>query len=629
MSQLPERPTYTRGQVYAALKRYWGYSSLRPGQDEAVRSILRGKDSLVVMPTGGGKSLCYQLPAATMGRLCVVISPLIALMKDQVDGLTASGYPAAAMHSTLGPDELAQIERDCLAGRTCLLYASAKRMASPRFRQFITRCGLAAIVVDEAHCISQWGHDFVPEYRQLSNLRAIFPGVSIHAFTATATPRVQTDICRQLCLSDPAVLVGSFDRPNLRYHVVQRVRPERVDWQARKRGREPELAHVEQIAEILKGRQGGDSGAAIVYCLKRADTETIASELTRRGIVARAYHAGLDPAERHDVQDAFVNEHLHVVVATVAFGMGIDRGDVRCVIHANSPKTIESFQQETGRAGRDGLPAECHLLFDADEDGDSWRFLIGRSAGAIEDSKLAAAVEREQLVLLNDMLGFAGDASTCRHRRLVEYFGQTYARAYCGACDVCDAAIRRAPHPVIAALIRDTLILTGSAADLAVEVAMGEATPRVVEAGLHATEPFGVLRSMGPRTVTAMVDEFMKAVDGAGAGGVSSEALAQWRFACLATRSVSPRASRARHQLDDHQQFLMDHLRMVRSRIAKRMGKSPSAIFDETTLMALIVRLPEDRQELSEVGGLSRAKIEAFGEELLAALRSRPAEKDD
>lgn len=629
MSSHTERPIYTRGQVFATLKRYWGYSSLRPGQDEAVRAILRGRDSLVVMPTGGGKSLCYQLPAATMGRLCVVVSPLIALMKDQVDGLTASGYPAAAMHSTLDPGELSQIERDCLSGRICLLYASAKRMASPRFRQLLMRCGLAAIIVDEAHCISQWGHDFVPEYRQLAGVREAFAGVSIHAFTATATPRVQQDICRQLALNDPSVMVGSFDRPNLRYHVVQRAKSETMDWRSRRKGAEPQLAHVEQIADILRGRQGGDHGAAIVYCLKRADTETIATELTRRGIVARAYHAGLDAQERHDVQDAFVNEHLHVVVATVAFGMGIDRSDVRCVIHANSPKTIESFQQETGRAGRDGLPAECHLLFDADEDGDSWRYLIGRSAAGIDDAKLAAAVEREQQHLLRDMLAFASDAQNCRHRRLVEYFGQSYGRQYCGACDVCSAAIRRAPHPVLAAITLDAIAQAGGTLDLAAQVALGDATPRVVEAGLHQSMQFGVLHALGQRTVAAMFEEVAAAMQQSGGSALEGESLAAWRFACLAARAGTARPTRARHQLDDHQQFLMDHLRMVRSRIAKRLGKSPSALFDETTLMALVVRLPSDSQELSEVSGLSRAKIQAFGDELLDALRSRPAEKED
>ncbi|MFA5027637.1 MAG: RecQ family ATP-dependent DNA helicase, partial [Candidatus Methylomirabilota bacterium] len=328
--------------IRETVKQVWGYDVLLPLQAEAIEAVLARRDSVVILPTGGGKSLCYQAPAAAQAHLAVVVSPLISLMKDQVDGLNAAGVPAAVLNSSLSAEERRQVTDGVSRGRYRLLYVAPERLVLPTCLGLLRRAGVAFFAIDEAHCISQWGHDFRPEYRQLRVLREAFPGTAIHAFTATATPRVRTDIAEELCLRDPAVLVGSFDRPNLVYRVRQRT------------------DRLRQVTEAL-GRHPGEAG--IVYCIRRAEVDQLAEALRQRGIRAEAYHAGLADAERKRAQEAFLTERADVVVATVAFGMGIDRSDVRIVIHAGMPKSLEHYQQEAGRAGRDGLPAECLLLY--------------------------------------------------------------------------------------------------------------------------------------------------------------------------------------------------------------------------------------------------------------------------
>ena len=314
------------------LSRWWGFDTLRPLQSEAIPAALTGRASVVVMPTGGGKSLCYQLPPLVGETTDVVISPLVALMKDQVDSLEAIGYPAAAIYAGMEQDERQHIRDRLVAGELRLLFAAPERLVNTGLLDLLARVGVKRFAIDEAHCISHWGHDFRPEYRQLAMLRERFPAASFHAFTATATPRVRKDIAAQLHLRDPEVLVGTFDRPNLVYRVV------------------PRTDRIGQTLEIL-GRHRGE--ASIVYCLSRRDTEDLAARLAAEGLLARPYHAGLDSAQRHATQEAFARETIDVVVATVAFGMGIDRSNVRLVLHTSLPKSLDAYQQETGRAGRD------------------------------------------------------------------------------------------------------------------------------------------------------------------------------------------------------------------------------------------------------------------------------------
>ncbi|HYT58313.1 MAG TPA: RecQ family ATP-dependent DNA helicase, partial [Verrucomicrobiae bacterium] len=397
--------------ILATVRHYWGFSELRPLQEQAIRAGLELRDSLVVMPTGGGKSLCYQVPAELAQRTDIVVSPLISLMKDQVDGLRECGYSAAALYSGMSPEALRQTEEQIAAGRCRLVFVAPERLLTPRFLQFVERLNVRAFAVDEAHCISHWGHDFRPEYRQLAELKNRFPQTSLHAYTATATERVRADIATQLRLKTPVVLVGTFDRPNLVYRVVPR-----VDARA-------------QALEVLRRHQGK---AAIVYCISRNDTESMAAFLQANQLRAAFYHAGMEADERRRTQDAFAAEEIDVVAATVAFGMGIDRSDVRCVIHAAMPKSIEHYQQETGRAGRDGLEAECVLLYSG-ADVLRWESLIEKSA---VDAKEPAGVIAASRELLDHMRRLCTGVY-CRHRKLSEYFGQEYVRPNCEACDVC------------------------------------------------------------------------------------------------------------------------------------------------------------------------------------------------
>ncbi|MPZ50335.1 MAG: RecQ family ATP-dependent DNA helicase [Dehalococcoidia bacterium] len=407
-SSPPNSPSSQRA-VAAALHKYWGYSELRPLQREAIDAGIARTDSLVVLPTGGGKSLCYQIPPLVTNRIDVVVSPLISLMKDQVDALKACGYPATALHSGLSEEERRRAVGELMAGKHRLVFVAPERLLTPWFMGVMERLNVGAFAIDEAHCISQWGHDFRPEYRRLATLKERYPQASIHAFTATATPRVREDIVRQLKLQSPRTLVGRFDRPNLVYRVIPR-----TDIDA-------------QVTEAVRRHK---DEAAIVYCISRADTERMAEVLRARGVKAAAYHAGLDPVSRARTQEAFAAEKLDVVVATVAFGMGIDRSNVRCVIHAALPKSIEHYQQETGRAGRDGLEAEC-VLFYSPADFRRWESVLRR--GGDEGGEAQA---NTQIALLAEMQRLAA-AGECRHRALSRYFGQEYERPACGACDVC------------------------------------------------------------------------------------------------------------------------------------------------------------------------------------------------
>jgi len=399
------------GRILATVRRYWGYDTLRPLQAEAILAGLEQRDSLVVLPTGGGKSLCYQVPPAMAGRTDIVVSPLISLMKDQVDGLRQCGYPAVALHSGVPAALQRELERDLRRNPCHLVFVAPERLLAPGFTELLGSLQVRSFAIDEAHCISHWGHDFRREYRQLAVLRKRFPEASLHAYTATATERVRRDIVEQLRLSDPAILVGRFDRPNLIYRAVPRVDLD------------------QQVLEVI-GRHRDQ--AVIVYCITRRETERLAARLQAAGVRAECYHAGLEHTRRRATQERFTHEEIDVVVATVAFGMGIDRSDVRCVIHAALPKSIEHYQQETGRAGRDGLEAEC-VLFHSPVDAIKWERLLRNSAEEAErpEEVVAAGVE-----LLRHMRGLAS-ASFCRHKMISEYFGQPYEKADCGACDVC------------------------------------------------------------------------------------------------------------------------------------------------------------------------------------------------
>jgi ATP-dependent DNA helicase RecQ len=388
------------------LKRHFGYDSFRPLQEEIITHVLSGKDCLALMPTGGGKSLCFQMPAILSGGLTIVVSPLIALMKDQVDQLAVSGVPAAYLNSSLSPAENAAIKRRAESGELRLLYVAPERVAVPSFRQFLSALDVRLLAIDEAHCISEWGHDFRPEYANLILLRQQFPNVPVIALTATATPQVSMDIVRQLHLRAPKVFASSFNRPNLSYAV----QPKTKDWGG--------------LLALLEKYRGE---SAILYCFSRKDTEGLADLLRDRGFKAAAYHAGLDPATRARTQERFIKDEVDVVVATVAFGMGIDKPDVRVVAHCDLPKSIEGYYQETGRAGRDGLPAECVLFYTFADKRKQTYFINMMDAGPLKDQ----ASEK-----LDTVIRYC-DLRSCRRRYLLGYFGEDGGTDKCDNCDVC------------------------------------------------------------------------------------------------------------------------------------------------------------------------------------------------
>ncbi|MFM8291824.1 MAG: DNA helicase RecQ [Planctomycetia bacterium] len=604
--------------IVEVLGRWWGFETLRPLQREAIDAALAGRDSLVVMPTGGGKSLCYQLPPLVGETTDVVVSPLVALMKDQVDALEAIGYPAAALHGGMSQEERGAVRDRLAAGELRLLFAAPERLVNTGLLDLLARVGVKRFAIDEAHCISQWGHDFRPEYRQLALLRERFPSASLHAFTATATPRVRDDIARQLGLRDPAALVGTFDRPNLVYRVV------------------PRAERAEQVLRIL-GRHRGE--ASIVYCISRKETERLAARLASEGILARPYHAGLDARERHATQEAFAGETIDVVVATVAFGMGIDRSDVRLVLHTSLPKSLEAYQQETGRAGRDGLAAECVLLYSS-ADVFSWESLVRKSAA---ESELDATEQEKhiasQLEHLHAMRRYA-QAARCRHAALSEYFGQGYPAAACGACDVCLGETGSLPEATVTAQkIISCVARVGERFGVrhVCEVLRGAKTEGVLRHGHDRLSTFGLLAELEQRTAENLVHQLLDQELLARTPGdrpVVTLNAKSWEV-LRGTREVvllEPRVGKARTtkaEADDWEgvdRDLFERLRRWRRRVAEGRGKPAWTILDDKALRAIAREKPASPAALLRCKGIGEKRLADFGPALLDLVSGKEPE---
>jgi len=609
------------GPIAAVMRDTFGLETLRPLQREAIDAALAGRDALVVMPTGGGKSLCYQLPPLVTGKLTVVVSPLIALMQDQVDGLRLLGYPAAAAHGNLDATSRQELQRLAASRDLRLLFVAPERLFQDGFLRWLGEREIGAFAIDEAHCISQWGHDFRPEYRRLAELRERFPNVPFHAYTATATPRVRDDIAVQLRLLEPDVLVGTFDRPNLTYRVLPRFDLER------------------QVAEAI-GRH--PDAAAIVYCISRKDTEALAASLRERGITAAAYHAGLAAGTRTKVSADFRAERLPVVVATVAFGMGIDRSDVRLVVHAAMPKSLEHYQQETGRAGRDGLPAECLLLYSA-ADGAKWRSIVERGAAETGTPSETLAA---QLELLQQMQRLANRAA-CRHKALSEHFGQDYPHANCGACDYCLQELEPVEGaPVIAQKILSAVARTGQrfGSSYVIDVLRGSRNQKVVSRGHDRIPTFGLLADVPAPRLGNFIDQLVDADDLARSDGEypvltltagSAQLLRGERQALLlAPKAAIEMPARRRGgrdrsggsesldvaELAPAEQGLFGALRTLRRDIASALGVPPYVVFSDVTLVELARVRPSTREAMLQVRGVGNKKIETFGERFLQAV---------
>lgn len=614
--------------IRAEVERVWGYDELRPMQMRAIIAGVEGRDCLTVLPTGGGKSLCYQVPPLITGKATIVISPLIALMRDQVRGLELQGYKAAAMHSGLELEETKDIARQLVTGELDLVLAAPERVVTPSFKTLIgvlcEQDRLGSIAIDEAHCISQWGHDFRPEYRRISELREVAPGVAMQAFTATATPRVREDIVKQLGLRNPEVMIGTFDRPNLTYRIQAR-----------------ENAAHQIAAAVGRHASAGDGGGTIVYCLSRKDTEKIADELRGLGLDADAYHAGLGVSDRHNIEQAFSNETLDIVVATVAFGMGIDRSNVRLVVHASMPKSIEAYQQETGRAGRDGLDAECLLLY-APSDGGRWERLIEMNAN---ESGIDPSA---QIQLVRDMRRFVA-SFTCRHKYLSEHFGQEYTppdgQDHCGACDVClGETAPEEDSKRIGQIILSAVARTGQryGASHICDVVRGGETQRIKEYGHDNLRVHGMLKHRRKAEVMSFIDQL-----------IAAEALTRVvddRFETLAfgdcgvnvmkglepielakpigtgseksERNRRTRASRvvSRRPMNEDEKALFESLRNLRKSIAEERGVPPYVVFNDSTLVEMALNKPNNRHELLGIRGIGQKKLDEFGRTFLDAI---------
>jgi ATP-dependent DNA helicase RecQ len=574
-------------------------------------AILQGRDSIVVLPTGGGKSLCFQAPALVLPGMAVVVSPLISLMKDQVDTLTGNGVAAACFNSALAADERASVLQGMREGRYRLLYVSPERLAgegSDSFLGILNRTAVSFVAVDEAHCISQWGHDFRPEYRQLARLRSVFPRIGLHAYTATATARVRRDIAAQLALESPVELVGSFDRPNLIYRVLSRAQLK------------------QQLLDIL-GRHRGHAG--IVYCTSRREVDALAAWLCGTGVRARPYHAGLADEERARNQDAFLDEHADVVVATVAFGMGIDRSDVRFVVHAGAPQSLEHYQQESGRAGRDGLEAECVLIYST-ADFLKWRVMLERN-GELNDARRS---------LLRDMERYAAGVG-CRHRHLVGYFGGHYDRDDCGACDYCLEELETVPDAVVVARkILSCVARVGQRFGAAhvTSVLRGTDTDPVTARGHHLLTTFGLLKDASVPEIRGYIEQLiaqqlLRQTDDQypvltlTGGGVELLRNANARAGLSLARQRKPAAGkgprRARIETESWQDVdrdLFERLRALRLEIARQRGVPPYVIFHDTTLREMARLKPTSLSQLLDVRGVGARKAEDLGQAFVALI---------
>jgi len=607
----PETPTEVLGRV-------WGYPSFRGAQAEIVETLVRGEDAIVLMPTGGGKSLCYQVPSLLREGTGVVISPLIALMQDQVDALAALGVRAAFLNSSQLPEERRLVEQAFLAGELDLLYLAPERLTAPSTIELLGRGRIALFAIDEAHCVSQWGHDFRPDYLQLAMLGERWPDVPRIALTATATTATRREIRQRLGLDGAREFVASFDRPNIQYRI------------------EPKDNPTKQLVAFIRGEHPGDAG--IVYCLSRARTERIAEELSQAGIPAIPYHAGLDQETRRRHQARFLREDGLVVVATIAFGMGIDKPDVRFVAHVDLPKSVEGYYQETGRAGRDGLPSTAWLAYGLQDVVQQRRF-IDQSGG--DDRHRRNLSEH-----LNAMLALC-ETAECRRAQLLAYFGQEYAApdgsARCGNCDTCLAPPETWDGTIAAQKLLSTIVRLDRergqryGVGQQIDILLGRRTARVEALGHDSLSTFGIgteLSEAGWRAVARqlLAQGLMSVRDDHGTLGLtetSGEVLRGERQVWLrkdpvrSARRPERRGARGAGvdpALDAAAAEVFESLRAWRATTAKDRGVPAYVVLHDATLRAIAVTRPSSLEELGGLSGIGEAKLEAYGPAILDLL---------
>jgi ATP-dependent DNA helicase RecQ len=591
------------------LRSVFGYESFRGQQEAVIEHLIGGGDALVLMPTGGGKSLCYQIPALVRPGLGVVVSPLIALMKDQVDALRQAGVRAAYLNSSLAPGEARAVEEQVREGSLDLLYVAPERLVMPHCLDMLGRQRVALFAIDEAHCVSQWGHNFRPEYRQLTILHDRFPEVPRVALTATADGPTRKDIVERLQLGQARVFVAGFDRPNIAYRVVDK-RDAR-----------------QQLLEFLRTEHPQDAG--IVYCMTRRKVDEVADFLSSRGRLALPYHAGLDAETRQRHQDRFLDDEGVIVVATVAFGMGIDKPNVRFVAHLDVPRSLEAYYQETGRAGRDGLAADAWMTYGLAD--------VVQLKQMVQSSELDERQKRVDLQKLDSLLGYC-ETATCRRQVLLNYFGDTLPGP-CGNCDVCLNPVRRWNGTIAAQKALSAVYRTGQrfGAQHLIDVLTGKSTERVKEWGHDAIKTFGVGADIARGTWQAIFRQLVAggylSVDIEGHGGlhfgpraaavVKGEEQVELREtpAETAPRRSAPRRSAAPAELEGEEARLFEHLRALRLELARDQGLPPYVIFHDATLVEMARTRPATLDQMAAIPGVGKSKLERYGERFLAAVR--------
>jgi len=597
----PPCETIPDGAIEATLSKYWGYERFLPLQREAIECVVAGRDSVVVLPTGGGKSLCYQVPAVTMPGLAVVVSPLISLMKDQVDGLTECGIAAARLDGSLSYEERADVVSRMRRQALKLLYVAPERLVTDDFAELLQQLPISLFAIDEAHCISIWGHDFRPEYRQLGKLKELFPDVAVHAYTAAATERVRQDIAEQLRLERPAVIVGSFDRPNLVYRTQRRHNL---------------LAQVSGVINRHKNESG------IVYCIRRADVDELCADLAGRGYSVAPYHAGMSNDDRKRSQDAFFEERANIIVATVAFGMGIDKSNVRYVVHAGMPKSLEHYQQESGRAGRDGLEAEC-CIFYSGADYATWRMVMRD----MEPGPREAAED-----MLNRMYGYCTGV-TCRHRALLAHFGQELEARDCQACDVCLGSLDCIENPLpTAQMILSCVLRLGErfGGDYTSLVLTGSKEERILANCHDRLSTHGLLSGFSKKVVRDWIEQLAAQgyIDKVGEYNVLkvTESGRQLLKGEATPKLLKPTERKARkaeaavigwHGVDEG---LFEELRKLRRRLAEEKHVPAYVVFSDATLRDMARLKPVTTEDFLEVNGVGEKKCEQYAPVFLQAI---------
>lgn len=588
--------------IRKALAAYWGHKDFLPLQKEAMQCIAEGRDSIVVLPTGGGKSLCFQAPAVTKPGLAVVVSPLISLMKDQVDALSECGVPAGRLDSSLSFEERRAVYDAMIGKKLKLLYLAPERLVSDDFLQFIREVDLSFVAIDEAHCVSMWGHDFRPEYRQLGMLKKLFPGVTIAAYTATATKQVRKDIAEQLGLDKPKMLVGSFDRPNLIYKVAHKGNI------------------IKQVREVLD-RHKDESG--IIYRIRRKDVDGMCAELASRGYSVAPYHAGMTDADRKKNQDMFIKEEVDTIVATIAFGMGIDKSNVRYVVHAGMPKSLEHYQQESGRAGRDGLEAECCLFYSGGDYG-TWKFLMG---------DMPPEAQEIAMFKLSEMYNYC-TGGLCRHKAILQYFGQALNKTNCEACDAClgelsyidDALVTG--QKILSCVIRLGERFGGA---YTASVLTGSREKRIIEKGHDSLSTYGLLSDHSKDTVHNWIEQLVGqdyirktgeynilTVTPKGRKVLRGEERPRLVKPARKPAKVSKVIADSWEGVDHG---LFEALRNLRKKLAGKKGVPAYVVFGDAALRDMARKRPTTEAAFLEVRGVGEMKNEQYGRTILAAIK--------